>query len=109
MTTDISTPTTSPSTTTSTGPTASRDGNRPYDRPRRVSTETKSAPKTTEFLAYLAAVVGVLVASAVVGNDGGGDDFFRADRAWFYVVILTVGYMVSRGLAKSGSREHYDA
>jgi manganese transport protein len=29
--------------------------------------------------------------------------------AWLYIVILTVGYMVSRGLAKSGSRERYDS
>jgi len=26
-----------------------------------------------------------------------------------YVVYLTIGYMVARGLAKSGSRERYDA
>jgi len=24
-------------------------------------------------------------------------------------VLLTIGYVVSRGLAKSGSREHYNA
>ncbi len=24
------------------------------------------------------------------------------------IVILTFGYMISRGLAKSGSRDHYD-
>jgi hypothetical protein len=28
---------------------------------------------------------------------------------WLYATILTVGYMISRGLAKSGSREPYDA
>jgi hypothetical protein len=31
-----------------------------------------------------------------------------ACQPWLYVTILTVGYMVSRGLAKSGSREPYD-
>jgi hypothetical protein len=36
-------------------------------------------------------------------------DYFRADRAWFFVVLLTLGYLGSRGLAKSGSRDHYDA
>ena len=35
-------------------------------------------------------------------------DYFRADKAWFYIVLLTIGYVVSRGLAKSGSREHYN-
>jgi hypothetical protein len=81
----------------------------PYATPRRLSTETKASFKTTEFFAYLAAVVGVLIASQLVGSDDGHSDYFRADRAWLYIVILTVGYMVSRGLAKSGSRELYDA
>ncbi len=77
--------------------------------PRRLSTETKASFKTTEFFTYLAAVAGVLIASQLVGSEDGHADYFRADRAWLYIVILTVGYMVSRGLAKSGSREPYDA
>jgi hypothetical protein len=32
---------------------------------------------------------------------------FGADYAWRYVTYLTVGYMISRGLAKAGSREPY--
>jgi hypothetical protein len=32
-----------------------------------------------------------------------------ARQVWLYATILTVGYMVSRGLAKSGSRGPYDA
>ena len=77
-------------------------------RPRRLSTETKASFKTTEFFAYVASVIGVLVASQLVGTEDGHSDYFRADRAWLYIVILTVGYMASRGLAKSGSRERYD-
>jgi hypothetical protein len=81
---------------------------------RRRSTETKAAFKTTEFIAYVVITVAVLIASLVVdgngnGDNGSGGDYFRADRAWFYVVLLTIGYLVSRGLAKSGSREHTDA
>jgi hypothetical protein len=77
---------------------------------RRLSTETKAAFKTTELAAYVAAVIAVLIAAAVVSGDGPGDpDGFVARQAWLYVTILTVGYMVSRGLAKSGSREPYDA
>jgi hypothetical protein len=73
---------------------------------RRVSTETKSAFKTTEMIAFVVAVVGVLVAAAIVDEaDAGG---LGAKQAWLYVTILTVGYMISRGLAKSGSREPYD-
>ena len=82
------------------------DGNAVRERgPVRRSTETKSAFKTTEMIAYVAAVVGVLIAALVVDqSDAGG---FGAKQAWLYVTILTVGYMVSRGLAKSGSRDPY--
>jgi hypothetical protein len=75
----------------------------------RLSTETKQAFKTTEFYAFIAVVAGILIAAAVVGGDGndGGGDHFGARSAWLYVAIVTVGYMVSRGLAKSGSREPY--
>ncbi len=66
------------------------------------STETKSAYKTTELIVYVLAVLGVLIAAALV------DDSFGADPAWRYVTYLTVGYMISRGLAKAGSREPQD-
>lgn len=76
---------------------------------RRVSTETKSAYKTTEFMAYLAAVLAVIITAAVVGNGGnGGPDPFSALDAIRYISFLTIGYMVARGLAKMGSREPYD-
>jgi len=26
-----------------------------------------------------------------------------ADKAWLYITLLTIGYLISRGLAKSGS------
>jgi hypothetical protein len=78
------------------------------DRRRRLSTETKSAFKTTEFWIYAAAVAGVLIASAVVGTTRQHIDYFRADRAWLYIIILTAGYLLSRGFAKSGSRQPYD-
>ena len=65
------------------------------------STETKSAYKTTELIVYVLAVLGVLIASMIV------DQSFGADPAWRYVTYLTVGYMISRGLAKVGSREPY--
>jgi hypothetical protein len=32
-----------------------------------------------------------------------------ARQVWLYATILTVGYMVSRGLSKSGSPDPYDA
>jgi len=75
-----------------------------YTAGRRLSTETKASFKTTELIAYVATVIGVLVAAAMA--DSSSD--FGTQEAWFYVSLLTIGYMVSRGLAKSGSREHYD-
>jgi hypothetical protein len=55
------------------------------------------------------AVIGVLLASVLVSTTDAHEDYLRADRAWFYVVLLSIGYMVSRGLAKAGSRHHDDA
>lgn len=77
-------------------------------RVARLSTETKAAFKTTEFIAYVAVLISMFIASAVVdnGDDGQG---FGADNVWFYATLLTIGYMISRGLAKSGSRENYDS
>jgi hypothetical protein len=75
---------------------------------RRLSTETKAAFKTTEFVAFLAVVAGILIAAAVTKAGSGHHDALTAARAWLYVSIVTVGYMVSRGLAKSGSTQHYD-
>ena len=70
---------------------------------RRVSTETKASVKTSELIAYVLAVLGVLIASAMVDASD-----FGSQEAWFYVSLLTIGYMISRGLAKSGSRDFYD-
>ncbi|MDT0264229.1 hypothetical protein [Jatrophihabitans lederbergiae] len=85
------------------------DGSHEVGRPvRRLSTETKSAFKTTEVLAYVGAVIGVIVMSYLVKTTHSHADYFRADKAMFYIVLLTLGYLGSRGLAKSGSRDHYD-
>jgi hypothetical protein len=74
-------------------------------RPARRSTETKAAFKTTELIAYVVGSAMVLIAALVLDeSDAGG---FGAKQAWLYFTILTVGYMISRGLAKSGSRDPY--
>ena len=75
----------------------------------RLSTETKASFKTTELIAYVAAVVAVIVTAVAVGTTSGHADYFRADKAMFYIVLLTLGYLGSRGLANSGSRDHYDS
>jgi hypothetical protein len=74
---------------------------------RRLSTETKSFFKTSEFVAYVVTFVGILIAANVIEKADGGNDFFTADKAWLYITILTVGYMISRGIAKAGVRDPY--
>lgn len=76
---------------------------------RRLATETKQAFKTTEFWAMVALVVAVLIAGNSIESAEGGPDIFGADKVWLYVTILGSAYMISRGLAKSGSREPYYA
>jgi len=80
---------------------AARDDGRRDNVLRRLSTETKASFKTTEFFAYLAMLVGLFVAGAITkaGHYGGHHDVFRADRVWLYATVLTIGYMVSRGIA----------
>ena len=98
-------------TTSNTDPYDTTTGSRtvaPLDVDRRVTRETKPSFKTTELIVYVLSVIGVLIASNVVGdganNDGG--DYFAADKAWWYITLLTIGYMISRGLAKAGSRSN---
>jgi hypothetical protein len=72
----------------------------------RSATETKHSSKTTEFYAMVGVIAATLIAAWYVGRNGGGDSF-RAHDAWLYVSIVASAYMISRGLAKSGSREPY--
>ena len=64
---------------------------------RRTSDETKASFKTTEFWAMAGVIAAILIASAV--SDSLGDV-----RAWTLVAAVVIGYMVSRGLAKSGTK-----
>src|SRR5688572_9472955 len=75
---------------------------------RRLVTETKASFKTTEFFAYLAVVIGLLIAGNTIEGQEGGADYFAADKVWLYITLLTIGYMISRGLAKAGSNQPYD-
>lgn len=71
-------------------------------------TETKQAFKTTEFWIYIVILLGLFIAG--LAADGGSDDAidgFGAERVWLYAVILSGAYMISRGIAKSGSRDPY--
>ncbi|MCE0540798.1 hypothetical protein LWF15_35440 [Kineosporia rhizophila] len=95
---------------TKSAPTSAGD----YRAPRRLSTETKASTKTTELIFYVVAVLAVAITALVVGssdtaNGGQTPDPFGASETLRYITFLTIGYMVARGLAKSGSRDNYDA
>jgi hypothetical protein len=69
----------------------------PSSLSRPTSDETKHSLKTTEFWAMAGIIAAILIASAV--SDSLGDV-----RAWTLVAAVAIGYMISRGLAKSGTR-----
>jgi hypothetical protein len=71
---------------------ASYSGSRPA-----YGDETKNALKTTEFFAMVAVNAAILIAAWV-------SDSLDDVRAWTLVAAVSIGYIVSRGLAKSGSR-----
>ncbi len=59
--------------------------------------ETKASLKTTELWAFMAAVIGVWLTTQRLDNVEAWDGLRL-------ITVLAVGYMVSRGLAKAGSR-----
>jgi hypothetical protein len=79
--------------------TTHRDRAARVDRPSTV--ETKPAFKTTELMVWAATVIAVLIAAMVTENLDGHD-------AWKYITWLSIGYMISRGLAKAGSYQKDD-
>jgi hypothetical protein len=64
---------------------------------RLIGDETKLSLKTTEFWAMAAVNAAILIAAAV-------SDSLDDIRAWTLVAAVTIGYMISRGLAKSGTK-----
>jgi hypothetical protein len=74
------------------------------DRRTRTYTETKLGTKTTEFYVMILAIVGIVVATYV---DSG--DTLTKDDGIRYAAFVAVAYIVSRGLAKLGTREPYNA
>ena len=89
----------------SAAPTRTNDRDRDRHATVRKSTETKAAFKTTELSALVVAVAGVLIAAAIVDESNAGG--MGAKQAWLYITILTVGYMVSGGLAKTEGHDPY--
>jgi hypothetical protein len=73
---------------------------------RHVKTpETKEFFKTSEFIVWALTTIGILIAAAVVTEGDGAD--FASRAAWLYVTIVSAAYIVSRGIAKAGTRRGY--
>ncbi|HWI21948.1 MAG TPA: hypothetical protein VNT22_04955 [Baekduia sp.] len=87
--------------------TRSAQRSRTGERLHRLTTETKHSSKTTELYAMVVVVLGILISAAVIKGGDDGTDQFIAKDAWLYVSIVAAAYLISRGLAKSGSREPY--
>ena len=66
-------------------------------------TETKTFFRTSEFWIALIGAVGVLLAAY-----GTGTDSISREDGWRYATAFGVAYVLSRGLAKAGTREPTD-
>lgn len=70
-------------------------------RLRRTFTEAKNGFKTSEFYLAIIAIAGIIIAAFLDGDSLSRDDGFR------YASWVAAAYIISRGLAKLGTREPY--
>ena len=63
--------------------------------------ETKPFFVTSEFLLTVGVIAGIAIAMSQLDN-------FNADRGWLLITIAAAAYVVSRGIAKAGSRSQGD-
>jgi hypothetical protein len=68
---------------------------------KRRWVETKSSFRTSELLVLILSVTGILIASSQVED-------LDARWAWTLVTAVAVGYLLSRGIAKSGKGTYVD-
>lgn len=73
-----------------------RRAERVSDRIMGVHDETRWGVLTGEFWTMIVVAVAVLIAAAIADN-------FAARSAWWIVGVIASAYIVSRGLAKSGT------
>ena len=82
-----------------TTPRPARAGSWPTSRDRQgwTAVETKPFFVTSEFLFFALMSLLLLITAAV-------DDSIDARTFWYLEIPLTIGYLLSRGIAKSGSK-----
>lgn len=73
-----------------------------WDDGEEHTTETRRSLVTSEFWIFVILSVALLFFAYESGTDS-----FSRDDAWKYVTWLGIGYVVTRGLAKSGSYETF--
>lgn len=87
----------SSSTPRTSGPALGRDDNRAEQTVAMTSDRgVKPGYLTSEFISSMIVAISVLVAGAATDN-------LQADEVWPIVAALSIGYMISRGLAKIGA------
>ncbi len=64
------------------------------------STETRPSIRTSEFIVFVVTSLLMIIVAYT-------DEAFNVEHGMTLVGVLTVGYMLSRGIAKAGSREAY--
>ena len=64
--------------------------------------ETKPFYLTSEFLVWLLAVVALLIAGAVTGDEDGDD--LPASITWTLFTVISFAYIISRGISKAGAK-----
>ena len=82
--------------------TATPDGRTAHRTERHTYTETKLGAKTSEFYFAIIAIAGILFATYIAS-----DDSLAREDGWMMATFVAVAYIVSRGLAKLGTREPY--
>jgi hypothetical protein len=84
------------------GPASRPDATREFGD-LKVSTGHQSAYITIELILYLIASFAIFITAAVI-DEGDNNPGFGASEAWFYVTLLTIGFLVSRALSKFAGR-----
>ena len=69
---------------------------------RRTFTETKLGAKTSEFYFAIIAIAGILFATYIASEDS-----LAREDGWRMASFVAIAYIISRGLAKLGTREPY--
>ena len=67
------------------------------DPPRQRGSETKPFFLTSEFVTATGVIAAIAIAMSQLDN-------FNANRGWLLITIIAAAYILSRGIAKAGSR-----